>query len=198
MNETLHAGTADCKLTVTAIRSTPNVLQLRYKIHNQSSLPLFICNLFWKSQLEASTKQEKISIQPNAAHVDMLGECVSVGLIVVDVPISDGVKIFMIPYLTRVEPNQEYEANLELALPLSPYSRLTYITQEGAPSSKELKFEMGYFIGTAQVEKYLSKANVSQVDAYTIESFAAKDQFIISVGPFHNLVQVGVPQTLWD
>ncbi|MBC7921870.1 MAG: hypothetical protein H7Z75_12375 [Ferruginibacter sp.] len=202
MNETLHAETNDCALTVTAGRSTTDVLRLHYRIDNPSPFPLYVCNLFWENtRMDAATQQEELEIQPQLAHVQVTNNGVQVAMRVIDLPVSDGIKIFFIPCLTRIVPNHVYEADLELPLPLVPYAALNGNTDQSSLAYQALTVEAGYFLGTEQLERYINEVATTDGVAYALEPFASKSQTILSVGPFHDLVAVSNKPSkveLWD
>lgn len=202
MTETLHAETIDCGLTVTATHSTPGALRLHYSVQNLSSLPLYLCNLLWRDvKINAATQQEEFEIQPNLAYIRATNDSVSVGMTVIDFPISDGIKIFHIPCLTRLVPNEVYEAQVELLLPLVPYRPVASAFQPKPLTDHRLIFELGFFSGTSEVEAHISQVNTTEGFAYTIESFLSKSQIIVSVGPFQTPVAVDTAnkeRVLWD
>ena len=48
-SETLLAENTDCTLTVTATPLSSGGLRLNYRLHNRSSLPLYLLNQLWEN-----------------------------------------------------------------------------------------------------------------------------------------------------
>ncbi|RZK32290.1 MAG: hypothetical protein EOO61_17060 [Hymenobacter sp.] len=190
MNESVRAETAECTLTVTITNLGTEAIRISYQVVNNSALPLYLCNQFWENtQFNPVTRQELFEVLPNLAHIQATANQVAVRLALVDLPISDGAKIFFLPCLTRLAAAQQHVAHLDLVLPLIPYGQLAQpVTMP--PIELALHVELGYFIGDTLTEKYMDEVTTTQGLAYTLAPFEAHKQLLITTKSFEKPVPV--------
>lgn len=191
MNQTLHAENAACALTITAYHPTPDLLRLEYRVLNRTAAALYLCNIFWQdSRVNPATREEEFDVSPNDAYLKIEDDHLKVALSTIRAAISDGMAIHFIPLLTRVEPQQQFAAALDLALPLAPYLKADNAAASDGPVLLPLHFELGYFLGDAQTEKYLNPVVSTAGKAYQIPPFLSSSLQLIGAGPFSEPVAV--------
>lgn len=190
-SETLLAENADCTLTATVTLLSSDRLRLDYRLHNRSSLPLYLLNQLWETIGEdAATHQDVFGVLPDLANVQVTPSRVTVGKAVVDVPYLMLVEVRHIPCMTRVAPGTAYEEAVHLPVPLMPYTFYESKVSNGPVVPRALCFELGYIRGLPHVERTVEPVATPTGQAYWTEPFPADQQTVIGVGPFQEAVAV--------
>ena len=157
MSETLSSENAHCRLTLTATTEAAGALLLHCHVTNNSATVLYLCDqlsqLSQLSQPAPATGEPVHELLPDLVHtqVDTLG--IHLDKAIMDLSFHDGIQGLDIPFLTRLEPGQEHAQLIRLALPLSPYRVLGLPPGEAAPTLLPLRFTVGYFVDSADVEQ---------------------------------------------
>lgn len=191
MKETLQATTSECTLDVTLDLSQAGMVRVDYRLHNDSTAPLYLCDQFWEDITEDARTHENIyQVQPDLVNVQLRKGMVIIGKTVVDVPFPKLVEVRHVPCLHRVEPGAIYEQTVTLSLPLLPYTVYEGRHTAGPIASLPVQFELGYVIGSNYVERVVKQVHTAVGAAHYLPPFPAKDQAMIRVGPFHESIAV--------
>ena len=185
MSETLSSENAHCRLTLTATTEAAGALLLHCHVTNNSATVLYLCDqLYQLSQPAPATGEPVHELLPDLVHtqVDTLG--IHLDKAIMDLSFHDGIQGLDIPFLTRLEPDQEHAQLIRLALPLSPYRVLGLPPGEAAPTLLPLRFTVGYFVDSADVEQHLTKVPTVQGPALRMKQFMYRAQQTITAGPF--------------
>lgn len=181
--ETLTVAGSDCTLEVAVTYPLPNVLRLRYRVHNISALPLYLCNQLYKTiTRDRATGELVYGVLSNLANVRLEAERVVVGKTVVDVPEWMFVEAHQIPCLSRLLPGEEWEETFDLALPLMPYTVYDYSPSAGKPVARKLLFELGYFLASPRTESFITSVRTPFGSAFYIDAFPASEQSLLVAG----------------
>ena len=182
--EKLTVAGSDCTLEVAVTYPLPDVLRLRYRVHNISALPLYLCNQLYKTITRDRATGELIyGVLSNLANVRLEAEHVVVGKTVVDVPEWMFVESHQIPCLSRLLPGEEWEETFDLALPLMPYTVYDYSPLTGKPVARKLLFELGYFLASPHTESFITSVRTPFGSAFYIDAFPASEQSLLVAGP---------------
>ncbi|TVT40054.1 hypothetical protein FNT36_11145 [Hymenobacter setariae] len=187
MTETLAIRNADCLLTVTATQQAPGQLDLRYQVHNHGQLPLYLCNQLY--ELPASNPDSIPQLLPDLVHIQVEPEGVHLDKALMDLSFREGIRVLDIPYLTQVLPDHSYEQALRLALPLRPYRVHGNQPSQAPPALLPLRFSLGYFKGQQGITAY-EVADGPPTDTYQVAPSRNKEQQLLTVGPFKEVVPV--------
>jgi hypothetical protein len=200
MPETLFSENAHCRLTLTADASD-ELLRLHCRVANGGATVLYLCDrLYQLSQPAPANGEPGYELSPNLVHVQVDAQGVHLDKAVLDLSFRQGIKALDIPFLTRLVPGQEHAYTIQLALPLLPYKVLDMPPGEAAPIPLPLRFSLGYFVGSPEVEQRITEVATAQGPALCIESFMYRAQQTITVGPLQqpfsvaNAVGTATPQ----
>lgn len=191
INETLVTENTDLILSLTADFSKNSVLLLSYHVRNHSPVPIYLLNQLWKNiKRDIITGQQVFEILPNLANIQVSSEEVNVSKKAVEVPYGKLVEVLYIPCATRLEPDSEYAEEVELPLPLMPYTIYESTHSPGPVTPCKLYFEIGYISSLLIAENTVKKVESTKNTVFYIDNFSIKDQSLIRVGPFQAPVTV--------
>jgi hypothetical protein len=147
-------------------------LTLSYAVSNRAGRPLFLFN-----QLHGEFEGDGFPLR-TGGYVELENGSVVVSTKLFPVPDDMDVEKPNIPFLTRLEPNGSFKGLLTLELPLSPIS--PYVDAErdgrGETESRNLYFEMGYFLGGPQVEARVKQFPTSEGPRLGVDTFSHSEQ----------------------
>lgn len=203
MKESLTSTTAGCKLTVTVVDLTPDLLRLTYSVYNHGVSALYLCNQL-HAEAGMAANQAAIEPLPNMVHIQVLAEGVKIDKSIMDLSFHDGIAVYDIPFLTRLEPAKEYEQAIDLPLPLIPYKVYNSRPSPLPPTSLPLLFELGYFVESEEIKPFLHEVKTLTGNVNRIDSSMVRRQQLITAGPFQQSVPIidgagnGVKQAVSD
>ena len=190
MTEILSSKNADCSMVLTAT-TTADELQLHYRVTNTGEAVIYLCDQFRQlSEPSAATGESIHDLSPRMVHVQIDDQGVCIDKAIMDLSFHDGIKGLDIPFLTRLQPGQEHVQTLQIPQPLQPYRVQNSPPAEAAPTLLPMRFSLGYFVGSTQIEENITQETTSQGLLLCIASFMYKHQQIITIGPFHQPIPV--------
>ena len=191
MTETLVAESAACRLILTATSDNANVLHLHCQVVNTGTAVIYLCDQLSNLPRPYPTIGEPVfELAPDLVHIQVDTQGVHLDKAVMDLSFHKGIQGLDIPFLTRLPPGQQHEHAIQLRLPLMPYRVQGLSPGEAPPTLLPMRFSLGYFVGSAQIEEHLTEVVTSQGPALSIALFLSNQQQIIAVGPFHQPVPV--------
>jgi hypothetical protein len=192
--ETLRTENADSTLTVAVSFPTANILRLHYEFVNTGALPIFLFNQLWDTVgTDPATGQSVFRVLPNLANVAVNADAVTVSKAVVDVPYGLLVETWHLPCLAQVAPGARHAETVELQYPLRPYTPYEPEVELGAVVSRALHFELGYLMGNDATVHTLRPVATATGPAFYLHGLPAKDQRMLTTGPFQASVLVNSP-----
>jgi hypothetical protein len=191
MPETLTTADAHCRLVLTAATDGANGLHLHGYIVNTGEAVLYLCDNFYQvPRPYPSTGEPVFDILPDLVHVQVDAIGVHLDKAIMDLSFHKGIQGLDIPFLTRLPPGQAHAYTFRLELPLVPYRVRGLPPGQAAAVPLPLRFSLGYFVGSPEVEEHITEAATTQGPALRIALFLNNQQQIITVGPFQQLVPV--------
>jgi hypothetical protein len=186
MLETLFSENAYCRLVLTATTDpSDEFMRLHYRVTNSSASVLYLCDqLYQLSQLAPTPGEPGYELVPDRVYIQVDTQGVHLDKAIMDLSFHQGIRGLDIPFLTRLAPSQEHGHTVQLALPLLPYKVLGLPPGPAAPIPLPLRFSLGYFVGSSEVEKHITEAPTAQGPALCIELFMHRAQQSITIGPF--------------
>ena len=191
MPETLTTANAHCRLALTAAPDGAHGLRLHCHVANTSDAVLYLCHgLYHVPPPYPSTGEPVFDVLPDLVHVQVDDQGVHLDKAIMDLSFHEGIRGLDIPFLTRLPPGQAHAYTIRLGLPLMPYRVQGRPPGQAAARPLPLRFSLGYFVGSPEVEQHITEATTIQGLALRIAMFLHNQQQTITVGPFQQLVPV--------